>query len=233
MRTLTLVMAYYLNAGMLRVQYDHLKAFPSEIKERFSVIVIDDGSPQNPAWGEDIGVPLEVYRMGLDIPWNQDACRNLGARLSITPWLLLTDMDHKIHVDTMAHLVRGKFDRKSVYRFSRVSEPKLEPYKHHPNSWFLTRELYFASGGYDERLAGSYGTDGDFATRLRRVAGDPIQLEQVIIRVPREVVPDASTTTLKRKDDPRREEIQRNVKHQRDSGAPDPVLFRFPYSKIY
>jgi hypothetical protein len=39
---------------------------------------------------------FSLYRMGVDVPWNMDACRNLAASQAKTDWLLLTDIDHLV-----------------------------------------------------------------------------------------------------------------------------------------
>jgi hypothetical protein len=80
-------------------------------------------------------------------------------------------------------------------------------YKAHNDSWFLTRSLFFDDrvGGYDERLAGCYGTSSEFTARLLAAARAHKRLNEcVLIRYPREVIADASTSpaVYTRKDDP-------------------------------
>ncbi len=196
------------------------------------VIIVDDGSPDNTAWGEDIGIPLEVYRVGVDVRWNQDACRNIGAHHAETKWLLLTDMDHMIPPRTVRYLAEEKFDGNNAYKFTRVSEPDMSDYKSHPNSWFMTKELYDRMGGYDERFAGWYGTDGDFRDRIK-VKGKVLIFDCPIVRVPREVTPDASTTRYTRKSEEDGAAIQRiKAERAQDHGWTTKRL-TFPYSKVY
>lgn len=191
-------MAYYENKGMLRVQYDAIKALPDRLKDLVHVVVVDDGSPNNPAWVEDIGVPLQVFRIDVDVRWNQDAARNIGANFAETDWMLLTDIDHLPPVETWDKITRSSWDKSKVYSFSRVSAPDLSKYHHHPNSWLINRKLYDAIGGYDERFAGIYGSDSNFRKRLFAEA-EEVRLKEVLIRYPRTVIPDASTTTYLRK----------------------------------
>lgn len=200
MRDVTLCMAYYLNPGMLAVQYEHLAAMPADLKAHLSLIVVDDGSPSDPASppASDLGFPLAIFRMREDIRWNQDACRNLAVAQAATDWVLLTDIDHMLPEATLRQVVTGKLDGRRAYRFSRISAPDMAPYKPHPNSWLMTRAVYGRAGGYDEGLAGFYGTDGDFRDRVREAAEIEL-LKEPLIRVPREVIADASTTTYERK----------------------------------
>lgn len=241
-RPLTLCLPYYMNPGMLRVQFERLRALPGDVRADLAVIVVDDGSPDGEAQGEDIGCPLSVFRIEVDIRWNQDAARNIAAHHAETRWLLLTDMDHLVPSATFARILGRKLSASTVYRFSRetlMSRPLpgaalvTTPYKPHPNSWLLTRELYDRIGGYDERFAGHYGTDAEFRDRAARSAAIEL-LTAALIRVPREVIPDASTTTYQRKGAPEDDGAIRHIKAVRELD-PDwrPLRLQFPYRQIY
>ena len=228
----TLIMAYYRNPTMMERHYKLWTNLDSTIKEALKVIIVDDGSPEGqrtplPPAGFDI--PVSIYRMLVDIRWNQDACRNLGVAKAETPWVLLTDMDHLVTEKLLQRLMFSTCDPRIAYRFSRVSAPGLEPYKLHPNSWFMTRKLYDRIGGYDERFAGWYGTDGDFRDRLTEKSGI-VQIKEYLIRVPREVVPDASTTVYERKTEIDGENIKR-IKKERGPKF-KPLRQNFPYEQV-
>lgn len=75
----------------------------------------------------------------------------------------------------------------------------LTPYKAHPNTWLMTRQMFDRIGGYDERFSGFYGSDSEFRERVEHTAERVVLRPEVVIRYPREVIPDASTTTYKRK----------------------------------
>lgn len=239
MTRFTLIMAYYENAGMLREQIRLLLALPSDIARALDVIVVDDGSPTKSAIDEIAestpvldfmrarGIFFRLYRMGVDVRWNQDACRNIGVREAKTRWVLLTDMDHVVPEATWRRLMCQKLKKEKAYRFARVNAPKLDPYKPHPNSWALTTDRYWLAGGYDEALAGHYGTDGDFKVRLQR-SSEVVELPEVIIRYPREVIPDASTTTLERKSEADRLAITTMVKARATQPNWKPLHFSFP-----
>lgn len=237
MRPFTLVMAYYMNRCMLVEHVRQWQDLPPELKARIHVVIVDDGSPERSASDaiRSIGTPslasCQVWCMLVDVPWNQDACRNLGVKHAPTEWLLMTDMDHIVPVDTWKRLITGKLDKRVAYRFGRVSAPTLEPYKRHPNSWALTRDTYWDCGGYDERLAGNYGTDGDFYSRVKG-RRNIVDLPEVLVRVPRDVVPDASTTTLKRKESVQKENIRRLMAERAADPHWRPLHFSFPHKRV-
>lgn len=231
MNPTSLVLAYYENAGQLRRQYALLRSMPLDIRSNLQVVIVDDGSPDNPAFAEDIGMPLEVYRIGMDIRWNQDAARNIGAKHAANEWLLLTDIDHEVPEKTWRGVIFCELTKTWVYRFSRVSAPDMEPYKPHPNSWFMTKATYERAGGYDERFAGWYGSDADFRDRASK-AGPISILSYPLVRIPREVQPDASTTRYARKTIEDGREIKRIKDERARVKGWKPIRYRFPYERV-
>ena len=227
-RAVTLVSAYYENPGMLEFQYDTWRDLPEAIKKNLKIILVDDGSPKNPAKHRNVGVDVQIYRVGVDVRWNQDAARNIGVHHAQTPWIMLTDMDHVVTADTWQHLMdEYLLSEKEIYTFRRVRAPDMTEHKPHPNSWFLAKEI-FARIWYDERFAGYYGTDGDFKLRALRVARI-VQLKAQLITFSREVIPDASTTAYTRKEPWDFENVKR-IRAQRGS-APAKKL-TFPYVRV-
>lgn len=232
----TIVMAYYENPGMLQKHYDTWRQMSSTTREHLSAVVVDDGSPTQPAFlpppNYIPGMDIELYRIKIDVRWNQDAARNIGVRHTKTKWVLLTDIDHLVPEKTVLKIQSAKLEEANAYKFSRVSAPELLPYKIHPNSWLMTKKLYDQCGGYDERFAGYYGTDSDFRNRVEQNARSITILKQTIIRVPREVIPDASTTTYQRKAPEDRPNLDR-IKAERALLADQtPIRYRFAYERV-
>lgn len=221
MRALTVVLAYYDNARMLARQLAFYDALPLDLRLRTEVIIVDDGSTRFPAnIPRNLGIATRLYRMLEDIPWNQDACRNLGVSEAREGWILMTDMDHIPSLEVIEFAIRHPNLREDyAYTFGRVNFPDMDPYKPHPNSYLMTRAMYFAAEGYDERYRGIYGTDGAFAVRLREKAARIVERIEPLVRYSREQVPDASTTTLTRKSPEntrRRKELDNTIKKSKE-----------------
>jgi glycosyltransferase involved in cell wall biosynthesis len=235
-RILTLCLPYYRNAGMLALQFERIRHLSRDLLSGLAVIVVDDGSPDGEAKGAEIGCPLTIFRIEVDVRWNQDAARNIAAHHADTRWLLLTDIDHIVSREAFSRALRTKLQKQYVYRFGRTTlQPSgvETPYKPHPNSWLLTKNMYWQTGGYDERFAGYYGTDADFRDRLSEVAANFVMLPEHLIRVPRETLADASTTTYLRKQPEDAMGIRR-VKSERHGIADwKPLALSFPYRQIY
>lgn len=237
MRELTVVLPHYMNLGMLSEQQAIWSSYPDEIRSRLHVIVVDDCSPKgcriSPKALTCQGLAsLRAYRLLKKIRWNWLACRNLGAKLATTEWLLLTDIDHGLPLTTLLRILDGPLEPRNVYRFSRVDAPHpwpyrlkdCSPYKPHNDTWLMTRAMFFDKrvGGYDEALSGLYGTSGEFKDRVMATARAHVGLVEPMIRYPRSVIPDASTSpsVYTRKGDPvndeelkRRKQAREKIKH--------------------
>jgi hypothetical protein len=196
--------------------------------------VVDDCSPSYPALEvvrdfPDIAVRL--FRMQVDVPWNQDACRNLAvSQTDDGTWLLLTDMDHLPPEETIRAIMTEKLDGNAFYTFTRVSAPDMTPYKPHPNSYLMLKETYDRAGGYDERWAGVYGTDGAFRSRLNQIARAKA-FDEPLIRYGREVIADASTTQFERRSEENTVlRSERGMKIRAEGGPPQRGLF--PWTRL-
>lgn len=207
MRELTVVYPHYMNLGMLAEQQKVWADYPADLRARLHVIVVDDCSPKGQRPGKK-SITVEglasfrIYRLLEKKRWNWLACRNLGMSQATTQWVLMTDIDHVLPVETLSCILDGMaLDERNVYRFSRVDAPRPWPYalsectsyKYHPDTYLMTRELFDDTGGYDEFLAGLYGTSGEYRDRVFATARAHVMSTDVMIRYPREVIPDAST----------------------------------------
>jgi hypothetical protein len=241
---LALVMPYYKNPTMLAHQYGVWAAYPDDLKAQIEVVLVDDGSPL-PA--VDVprpeGLPaLRIYRVLVDKPWHQHGARNLGAHEAAAPWLFLTDMDHILPATSLAALM-PKLNYEVVYTFHRVDAPNGTPtrnergqLKPHVNTFAMSKAHFWAVGGYDEDCLG-YGTDSYFRTRLKAHSTMVHLYDIPIVRVPREVVPDASS--FQPGMDPRAfrnagrktEETRRRMAKKAAKKAPPKVL-DFPWERV-
>lgn len=206
MPDLTLVMPYFENPSMLAIHYAGWLEWAEKRIRRMKLVLVDDGSENAPAAivGRPAGIPeVEIYRVLENRPWHQHAARNLGAHVAPDGWLLMTDMDHVLSEASARALFKrinqGALDEGTIYTLDRVeadtglstTDGAGNP-KPHPNSFVLTRELYWRIGGYDEDYCGVYGTDGLFKQRAFKI-GRRGHLPVPLTRYWRDLVPDAST----------------------------------------
>lgn len=242
---LTIVMPYFENPGMLRLQYGNWLAWPGKYRNRLKVIIVDDGSPEDPASNvpRPYGLPeLEIYRVLEDRPWRQNGAKNIGAHVAPDGWLLLTDMDHMVAPETASALFKaidkGQLDEGTAYMLDRIEADTGKPTlgrdgnpKPHPNSFLMTREMYWRIGGYDEEFTG-YGTDKLFRERVFKAAKRG-HLDIPLTRYWRDIVPDASTTTLGRKVPEFRCDTKAVLARKATEGRQDEIkLFQLPWERV-
>lgn len=244
---ITYLTPYYENAGMLREQLRQLASMGSRILKRLEYIVVDDGSPNNsaseaikigetPALLPGLGyIDFQLYRIDLDIRWNHIAARNIAVNHAKYEWLFMTDMDHRVPEETWEYFFANldRLEKTKVYKFLRVDAPDMNPYKPHPHTWLMHRTVWDKFGGYDERFSGHYGMDFLARERLQAFT-EFVELPVPVVRYPREVIPDASTTNYARKTHEDRravKEIRRRLKAE--GTYEQPKTLTFPYHKVY
>jgi hypothetical protein len=250
-KTVTMIYPYYDNPHFLVKQINGWWTWPKELREYVRLIVVDDCSPEFPAvqvfhTASKMPFATRLFRVDRDVRWNWLAARNIGAfrayehgwyagdlhdprdraALDQGGWLLLTDMDHIVGPGTMEMLVHGEHDREIIYRFSRRDrKADVEvPIHPHPNSWFMTREMFWRVGGYDERMSGYYGSDSYY--RRRCAATAPIRIMSNVALVRQEHDGDSSTLRYKRKQP---EDAQLRLLVRSFPRGSKPLTLSFPY----
>lgn len=229
-RHVTVIYPYYENPHFFAKQLGYWSALPDHLRSHLRFIVVDDCSPANPAEqvvrSMDMPIALRLFRIEEDRRWNWLAARNIGFSHADDGWNVCSDIDHMIPEETFETIVYGKLDDQVIYRFSR-REHTGQAIHPHPNSWLMTRSMYWKVGGYDETLSGLYGTDGDY--RRRCAATAPIRiLEDQLVRY--EYQDDSSTTHYKRKQ-PEDAAVKRLVRARPRKGW-KPKVLSFPYHQV-
>jgi hypothetical protein len=229
-KPVTFVYPYYENRAFFGAQLMKWKSYPERMRTHLSVVVVDDGSPRHPASEvvDRLGpfpFPLRLFRIEVDVRWNWLAARNIGAHYAADGWLLLTDMDHVVPNETLHAMVFGAHDPSIVYAFHR-SEHTGVVANPHSASFFMTREMFWRIGGYDEALSGHYGTDGVYRRELAKHARITLMSHQLIRH---EYQGDSSTTEYLRKQ-PQDAAVKALVA-KRGKGWKSRVL-SFPYHEV-
>lgn len=229
-RGITFVYPYYENPVFLGRQLNHWMAYPRELLQNLTVIVVDDGSPRCPASDVlhlealKLSFPLRLFRIGVDVRWNWLAARNVGM-YHAHGWCVMTDMDHMVPEQTLRAIMFGKLSSNAIYRFTR-REWTGESIHPHPNSMLMSATTFWDVGGYDEALSGHYGTDGDWRRRCaaaRKVFTLPCPLERYEFQY------DASTTDYQRKQP---EDAGKKAIIAKRRPGWRPKVLSFPYSEV-
>jgi len=202
---ITIVLSYYENGLMLERHLEEWAGYAPEVKAELRAVVVDDGSPRDPAVAHlrNVGFPVDVYRIRQNLIWNVAGARNLGMTQAPDGWCLLTDIDHLLKADYAAKLTASPpFISGYYYHLARRwSDGRyLEP---HRNSYVIERALYWRAGGCDEDFTGWWGAgEGPFRANLKRIAGR-LELPDIqLTHFGRNDICDASTREWGRKGSP-------------------------------
>lgn len=227
-KLVTIVYPYYENPFTLAKRLYDWCSLPQAIRKYLCAIIVDDCSPDHPA-KQTIKTtpqpfPLRLFRIEKDCRWNWLAARNIAMHYAHDGWCVATDIDHIIPQETLETLAFGSHDPNCIYRFKRKEKGNF--IHAHPNSWFMTKKMFWQFGGYDEALSGYYGTDGE--ARRRWVKTAPVfTMKDYLVR--EEYVMDSSTTRYKRK-----EAIDRKAQEIIKNRPADwkPKTLSFPYHEV-
>jgi len=169
---------------MLREHIKYWWTWPKEIAEQVLVILVDDGSPRNPAKDVlaefDLPVKVQLYRIKENIPWNYTGSKNLGFHVAPEGWVFSIDMDHVVTAESMESLFNTTLDPKCYYRPARYAVFNGKRIRPHGISFIITRELFWRAGGYDESYAGQRSKAAGVITKALRGVGKCVDLEKSV-----------------------------------------------------
>lgn len=249
---ITMIVPYYRQPKMLERQLETYAGYPRYVRDVIKLLIVDDGSPE-PAeslvsvWYAQGRLPIALYRVTVDIPWNRSMARNLGSREASTPWLLHVDTDHLMLAKAAEALVDAlpTLDPKAWYKFRRFrvgpaddtrnkdSIPRDAKYgeiKPHVDSYLCTKKLYWQVGGYDPDYAGCLGGGGSFLRQLKKAGRESMAPADISLHVcTRSVAPDSSIFSLDRSTEEygRRRRIKERAGNTK---VTDPI--RYPWTRI-
>ena len=171
MNRFTIIHTYYNERSLLETQLERWKVYNTPIK----IILIDDGSQEVPA--EDVfrgvtfsdNIDLSVYKVTTDIGFNSHGCRNLGAMLANTEWLLFLDIDYTIQPSELRRLQTEELDPLKLYEINARYKGGGDPYVA-LNQFVISKKLFVESEGYDESWVPFHYGDREFLGRLADIS---------------------------------------------------------------
>lgn len=159
---LTICMAVYGQPKMLAHQLATIDAYPEAVRERLSLIVVDDhGDPPVRPWDVktfETLIKKSLFRVDDDIPWNQMGARNLAMEHA-EGWCLMIDPDMVFSAEMMGRMLAAQepLQRGQVVKYGLKHKKSGQLDMASPNTYMIHRDDFFAVGGYDEDYAGNKG----------------------------------------------------------------------------
>lgn len=166
---ITIIQTYYNERFYLETQIERWNNFNTPV----NIILIDDGSQKEPAQNvlkEHIlndNINFSLYRVTKDIGFNSHGCRNLGARLAQSNWLLFLDIDYTLQPSNLKRLQNETLDLNSWYEFTAKFQGRGDTYMA-LNQFLIPRKLFLDSGGYDESFVPFHYGDREFLSHLEK-----------------------------------------------------------------
>jgi glycosyltransferase involved in cell wall biosynthesis len=164
---LTIIHTYYNEETLLETQLERWNVYNQSV----NIILIDDGSQKVPAIDvvkkhkfKDY-INFSLYRVTEDIGFNSHGCRNLGARLAKTDWLVFLDIDYTIQPFDLKRLKNETLDLNSWYQLNAKFHGRGDTYAA-INQFMIPRKLFLDSGGYDESFVPFHYGDREFLSQL-------------------------------------------------------------------
>lgn len=207
---------------MLLKHLETWNSYARTVRNEMKLLIVDDGSPEPAgnlvagfATDDGLGFDLSLYRIQKDIPWNRGEARNLGTKMTTTPWVLHTDIDHLLPPGEAEALVAkvSALPISGWYRFRRYRvgaadetrkkdklppEAKFGEIKPHIDSYLCTPKAYWKAGGYNLAFSGCLGGGSPFLAEMERANGEPPILDAALHVYTRDKCEDASDFSLSR-----------------------------------
>ena len=166
---ITIIQTYYNERSYLETQIERWNNYNTPV----NIILIDDGSQIEPA--ENVlkehtlndNINFSLYRVTEHIGFNSHGCRNHGARLAHSNWLLFLDIDYTLQPADLKRLQTETLDLNSWYELNAKFKGRGNTYMA-LNQFLIPRKLFLDSGGYDESFVPFHHGDRELLLHLER-----------------------------------------------------------------
>ena len=164
---ITIIHTYYNERFYLETQIERWNNYNTPV----NIILFDDGSQIEPA--ENVlkehtlndNINFSLYKVTEDIGFNSHGCRNLGARLAQSNWLMFLDIDYTLQPSDLKRLQTEPLDLNSWYELNAKFQGRGNPYMA-LNQFLIPRKLFLDSGGYDESFVPFHYGDRELLSQL-------------------------------------------------------------------
>lgn len=159
MNGITIIQTYYNDPSFLRLAIEQWKRYEVPV----NIILIDDGSKQYPAIETmehyTFGKNVSLYVVDEDIGFNSHGCRNLGAAVAKTEWLIFLDIDHFLEVNDLTKIYEMDLDPDCWYSFITSHCNDKFPSM---NTFMCSKKMFEQGGGYNESWTPIHYGDREF-----------------------------------------------------------------------
>lgn len=168
---LTIYFPYYNQPDTLILNLNHYMNLPEDIRNVLYIFIVDDGSMEAPAINYITEIhkrklQITLYRIDIDIPWNQPEANNLAFSKIVTDYVIRTDIDHFFPLESIREILELVPESNVIYKFKRKIYNENRILNPACNIYLISKNNYEKTGGYNEYFSGNYGDDIDFHPKL-------------------------------------------------------------------
>lgn len=200
---LSVVVTYYNSPLALDRFLQNLSKVGGKVLKSMEVVIVDDAS-KLPLDSQTIAsysssLQIRAFRVLHDVPWNHRSARNIGVHEGLGTWILALDIDTLPEVTTILEKIKFlRTDEPKFYLLNRVEYGTKKPLPVHHDSFLITRNNYWRTGGFDENFAGMWGFGKTWFHDARRILKAETLWDCFVVRF-KEEDPLDSQTELPRK----------------------------------
>jgi glycosyltransferase involved in cell wall biosynthesis len=169
---ISLVYTVYNNPKSLTFVLTSLSGYSKGVRDHLEVVIVDDCSRDSlRSICDDFtsALNIQLFRVARDRPWNHRVARNIGAWEASSEWLLLLDID-MLPTERLLAEVTNFARRDHFYMFRTKDAVTSKSLGAHHDSLFISSNLFWRIGGYDEAFKGFWGTGPLFLKRAKKIA---------------------------------------------------------------
>jgi predicted glycosyltransferase involved in capsule biosynthesis len=162
MNNITIIQTYYNDEYFLKKAIEQWNSYTVPV----SIILIDDASRKFPAFDvmkqSTFNTNVSLYVIDEDIGFNSHGCRNLGAAVAKTEWMIFLDIDHFVTVEDLEKLYNMDLNPDHWYSFCTRHNDFFMSSEKPSNTFMCNKTMYEKSGGYDESYTPFHYGDREF-----------------------------------------------------------------------
>lgn len=187
MNDITFIITWYGQANHLIHQLNFFKEQGALLNTKPKLILINDGHKDKEFFARMVSgyrryIDIVGISMNKDIGFNSHMCRNVGVQHAKTDWIMLTDIDCYLSKELFGYIIsEAKLDDSMFYMPKvdlevkedlstyEILDPKgIVKLQTHPNTWIMTRECFWSTGGYDIEYQSVRQGDAEFFISIGR-----------------------------------------------------------------
>lgn len=205
---------------------------------RTKIVVVDDCSKDKRKCVDICSgfkeLEISVFRVHNDLPWNHRAARNIGFFESDSGWILAVDIDTIPDLGSFSRaLPKLNITEKAFFLVNRIELGTKKPLGIHHDTYLISKENYWLTGGFDENFCGRWGFGKIWFRDAKRLLSQRILLSCYVMHSQKSDPLDSQTNLLRKRTILQMLAVEFTRFSQRLVGVPRRKTLTHPYSRVF